>query len=177
MPAKHLLFRSEAREKVLRGATAIADAVRITLGPRSRCVLIEKKWGRPIVCNDGVTIAKEFTLKDAEENLGAQMLREAAERTGEAVGDGTTTSTVLAQAVVAEGVRNIAAGASAIDLRRGLDRAAKIAIASLRSQSRPVQIYQWRKCVSASPRASAASQKDLPSKSRGSAGPRTILRR
>lgn len=83
MPHKHLLFRSEAREKVLRGATAIADAVRVTLGPKSRCVLIEKKYGKPIVCNDGVTIAKEFELKDPDENLGAQMLRGAAERTGD----------------------------------------------------------------------------------------------
>ena len=113
MSHKHLLFRSEAREKILRGATSIADAVRVTLGPRSKCVLIEKKWGKPIVCNDGVTIAKEFALKDPDENLGAQMLRGAAERTGDAVGDGTTTSTLLAHAIVAEGVRNIAAGASA----------------------------------------------------------------
>jgi chaperonin GroEL len=139
MPHKHLLFRSEAREKVLRGATAIADAVRVTLGPRSRCVLIEKKWGKPIVCNDGVTIAKEFALKDPDENLGAQMLRGAAERTGDAVGDGTTTATLLAHAIVAEGMRNIAAGASAIDLKRGLDRAARVAIEALRAQSRPVQ--------------------------------------
>ena len=108
---------------MLRGAAGIADAVRVTLGPRSRCVLIEKKWGKPIVCNDGVTIAKEFALKDPDENLGAQMLRGAAERTGDAVGDGTTTSTLLAHAIVADGVRNIAAGASAIDLKRGLDRA------------------------------------------------------
>ena len=139
MPHKHLLFRSEAREKVLRGATAIADAVRVTLGPRSKCVLIEKKWGKPIVCNDGVTIAKEFALKDADENLGAQMLRGAAERTGDAVGDGTTTATILAHAIVADGMRNIAAGASAIDLKRGLDRAARVAIDALRAQSRPVQ--------------------------------------
>ena len=101
MAHKHLLFRSEARERVLRGATAIADAVRVTLVPKSRCVLIEKKYGMPIVCNDGVTIAKEFELKDPDENLGAQMLRGAAERTGEAVGDGTTTSTLLAHAIVA----------------------------------------------------------------------------
>ncbi len=139
MPHKHLLFRSEAREKVLRGAAAIADAVRVTLGPRSRCVLIEKKWGKPLVCNDGVTIAKEFALKDPDENLGAQMLRGAAERTGDAVGDGTTTSTLLAHAIVADGVRNIAAGASAIDLKRGLDRATRVAIDALRGQSRPVQ--------------------------------------
>jgi chaperonin GroEL len=139
MPHKRLLFRSEAREKVLRGAMAITDAVRVTLGPRARCVLIEKKWGKPIVCNDGVTIAKEFALKDPDENLGAQMLRGAAERTGDAVGDGTTTSTLLAHAIVADGVRNIAAGASAIELKRGLDRAAAVAIACLRSQARPVK--------------------------------------
>jgi chaperonin GroEL len=141
MPHKHLLFRSEAREKVLHGAAAIADAVRVTLGPRSRCVLIEKKWGKPIVCNDGVTIAKEFALKDPDENLGAQMLRDAAERTGDAVGDGTTTSTLLAHAIVSDGMRNIAAGASAIDLKRGLDRAARAAIEALRAQSRPVQSH------------------------------------
>ena len=88
----------------------------MTLGPKSKCVLIGKKWGRPLVCNDGVTIAKEVELKDAEENLGAQMMREAAERTGDVVGDGTTTSTILAFAILTEGVRNIAAGASAIDL-------------------------------------------------------------
>lgn len=113
MPYKRILFRSEAREKVLRGATAMADAMRVTLGPRSRSVLIEKKWGTPIVCNDGVTIAKEFVLKDPDENLGAQMLRGAAEQTGDAVGDGTTTATLLAHGIVAEGMRNIAAGASA----------------------------------------------------------------
>jgi chaperonin GroEL len=139
MPYKHLLFEADAREKVLRGASAIADAVRVTLGPRSHSVLIEKKWGAPIVCNDGVTIAKEFALKDPDENLGAQMLRGAAERTGDSVGDGTTTSTILAHAIFSEGVRNIAAGASAIDLKRGLDRATRASIDSLRAQSRPVQ--------------------------------------
>ena len=96
MARKQLLVRSEASEKILHGCLALADAVRVTLGPKSKCVLIEKKWGRPIVCNDGVTIAKEFELKDPEENLGAQMMRQAAERTGEDVGDGTTTSTLLA---------------------------------------------------------------------------------
>jgi chaperonin GroEL len=139
MSYKQVLFRSEAREKVLRGATALADAVRVTLGPKSKCVLIEKRWGRPIVCNDGVTIAKEFEVKDPEENLGAQMLRGAAERTGEMVGDGTTTSTILAHAILCEGVRNIAAGASAVDLKRGLDHAARAAIQALHAQSRPVE--------------------------------------
>ena len=123
MAHKQVLFRSAAREKILRGATQLADAVRVTLGPKSKSVLIQKKWGAPIVCNDGVTIAKEFDLKDPEENLGAQMLRQAAEKTGDAVGDGTSTSTILAHAIFADGVRNVAAGASAIDLKRGLDRA------------------------------------------------------
>jgi chaperonin GroEL len=147
MPHKHLLFRSEAREKVLRGATALADAVKVTLGPRSRSVLIEKKWGKPIVCNDGVTIAKEFSLEDPDENLGAQIIRGAAEHTGDAVGDGTTTSTVLAQAIVADGVRNVAAGASAIDLKRGLDRAVKVAVEALRQQSKPVQSVREKQQV------------------------------
>ena len=91
MAHKQVLFRSAAREKVLRGASQLADAIRVTLGPRSKSVLIEKKWGAPIVCNDGVTIAKEFDLKDPEENLGARMLRQAAEKTGDMVGDGTST--------------------------------------------------------------------------------------
>jgi chaperonin GroEL len=147
MAHKHLLFRAEAREKVLRGATALADAVRVTLGPRSHSVLIEKKWGKPIVCNDGVTIAKEFSLKDPDEDLGAQMIRGAAERTGDAVGDGTTTATILAHAILADGIRNIAAGASAIDLRRGLDRGAQAAIEALRAQSKPVQSFREKQQV------------------------------
>lgn len=139
MAHKQILFHSAAREKVLRGATLLADAVRVTLGPKSKSVLIQKSWGAPIVCNDGVTIAKEFDLKDAEENLGAQVLRQAAEKTGDVVGDGTSTSTILAHAILAEGVRNVVAGASAIDLKRGLDRGAQAAIAALHKMSRPVQ--------------------------------------
>jgi chaperonin GroEL len=138
MAHKQVLFRSAAREKVVRGATQLADAVRITLGPKSKSVLMQKKWGTPIVCNDGVTIAKEFDLRDAEENLGAQMLRQAAEKTGEAVGDGTSTATLLAHAMFADGVRNVVAGASAIDIKRGLDRACKCAVAALKELSRPV---------------------------------------
>ena len=139
MPHKQVLFRSAAREKILRGASQLADAVRVTLGPKSKSVLIQKSWGAPIVCNDGVTIAKEFDLKDPEENLGAQVLRQAAERTGEAVGDGTSTSTVLALAIFADGVRNVVAGASAIDIKRGLDRGTSKAVEALKSMSRPVQ--------------------------------------
>jgi chaperonin GroEL len=138
MPAKQFQFHTDARQSILRGASILADAVRVTLGPKSKCVLIEKKFGRPIVCDDGVTIAKEVELKDPAENLGAQMVREAAERTGDAVGDGTTSSTLLAHAVLAEGVRNVAAGASAVDLKRGLTRGLKAAVESIRALSRPV---------------------------------------
>jgi chaperonin GroEL len=149
MAHKQVLFRSAAREKVLRGATQLADAVRVTLGPRSKSVLIERKWGAPIVCNDGVTIAKEFDLKDPEENLGARMLRQAAEKTGEMVGDGTSTATVLAHAIFADGVRNVVAGASAVDIKRGLDRAAKAAVATLRELSRPVKTRKEKAQIAA----------------------------
>jgi chaperonin GroEL len=157
MPHKQLIFRAAAREKVLRGATALADAVRVTLGPKSKCVLIEKKWGPPLVCDDGVTIAKEVDLKDPEENLGAQVLREAAARTGEAVGDGTTTSTILAHAIYADGLRNVAAGASAIDLKRGLDRGLKAAVAALATLARPVTTKREKVQVAA-----ISAHNDLP---------------
>jgi chaperonin GroEL len=139
MPAaKRLLFDAEAREKILRGASALADAVRVTLGPKSKCVLVERAYGPPLICNDGVTIAKEVELKDHEENLGVRTLRQAAERTGESVGDGTTTATLIAHAIFAGGLRNVTAGASAIDLKRGLDRALAVAVEALKSQSRAV---------------------------------------
>ncbi|WEX10722.1 chaperonin GroEL [Chelativorans sp. AA-79] len=147
MAHKQVLFRSAAREKVLRGATQLADAVRVTLGPRSKSVLIERKWGAPTVCNDGVTIAKEFDLKDPEENLGARMLRQAAEKTGDMVGDGTSTSTVLAHAIFADGVRNVVAGASAIDIKRGLDRATARAVSALKEISRPVETRREKEQV------------------------------
>jgi chaperonin GroEL len=142
MAAKQVLFRSDAREVILRGVSALTDAVRVTLGPKSKCVLIDKTFGHPVVCNDGVTIAKEMELKNPVENLGAKMIREAAERTSEAVGDGTTTSTILAHAIYVDGVRNVAAGASAIDLKRGLEVGLKAAIEALRNLSRPVQTKQ-----------------------------------
>lgn len=144
MPAKELLFRSSAREALLRGAAVVWDAVRVTLGPKSKCVLLDKKFGRPLVCNDGVTIAKEVELKDPVENLGARMLREAAERTGDQVGDGTSTSTILAYAILAEGIRNIAAGASGIDLKKGLDRGLRVAVEALHFMSRPVKDHKER---------------------------------
>ena len=138
MAHKHLTFRSAAREKILSGASQLADAVRVTLGPKSKSVLMQKRWGAPIVCNDGVTIAKELELEDPEENLGAQMLRQAAENTGDAVGDGTTTSTLLAHAILADGIRNVVAGASAIDLKRGLERGMRAAVEALHRMSRKV---------------------------------------
>ncbi|MBP2562452.1 chaperonin GroEL [Neorhizobium galegae] len=149
MPHKQVLFRTEARGKVLRGATQLADAIRLTLGPKSKSVLIEKKWGMPIICNDGVTIAKEFDLKDPEENLGARMLRAAAEKTGEVVGDGTSTSTILAHAMLADGHRNVVAGANAIDLKRGLDRGLTRAIKALHEISRPVTTDKEKQQVAA----------------------------
>lgn len=138
MAHKQISFQSAAREKILRGAAQLADAIRITLGPKSKSVLIQKSWGAPIVCNDGVTIAKETELADPEENLGARMLRQAAERTGEAVGDGTSTATILAHAILADGIRNVTAGASAIDIKRGLDRALQATVEALKGQSKPV---------------------------------------
>ena len=149
MAHKQILFRSAAREKILRGATQLADAIRITLGPKSKSVLIQRKWGAPLVCNDGVTIAKEFDLKDPDENLGAQVLRQAAERTGELVGDGTSTSTILAHAILADGIRNVVAGASAVDIKRGLERGTKVAIAALKDLSREVKLRKEKAQVAA----------------------------
>lgn len=149
MAFKKVLFQVEAREKILRGASLIADAIRVTLGPKSKCVLIEKKWGKPLVCNDGVTIAKEMSLEDPEENLGVQMIRQAAEQTGDAVGDGTSTATILAYAIYADGLRNVAAGAGAIDLKRGLERGLHLAVETLKSISRPVESRKEKTQVAA----------------------------
>lgn len=139
MTNKHMLFHSAAREKILSGVSALAKAISITLGPRSKSVLIQNGFGVPVVCNDGVTIAKAASWEDPVENLGAQMLRQAAEKTSEAVGDGTSTSTVLAHAIFADGNRNVVAGASAIDIKRGLDRGQKIAVEALHALSKPVR--------------------------------------
>ena len=139
MTYKHVLFREEARQKIAQGVHALADAVGVTLGPRSKSVLVGKKWGVPLVCDDGVTIAKEFSLQDPEADLGAQMIRQAAVKTGEAVGDGTTTSILLARTIVEEGLKNIAAGASAIEIKRGLQRGLATVIAELKKLSRPVE--------------------------------------
>ncbi len=149
MVAKRVLFRSAAREKILSGATQLADAVRVTLGPKSKSVLIQKRWGEPLVCDDGVTIAREFELQDPEENLGARVLRQAAERTGDLVGDGTSTATILAHAIFSDGVRNVVAGASAIDVKRGLERGLQLAREELAGRSRKLSTRLERAQVAA----------------------------
>jgi chaperonin GroEL len=139
MGAKQVLFREEARGRILKGVIALGDAVKVTLGPKSKCVLIARKWGKPLVCNDGVTIAKEFELADQVQNLGAQMIRQAAEQTSENVGDGTSTATLLACTIFSEGLRNVTAGAGAVGIRRGLERGLSVVIASLRTTSRKLE--------------------------------------
>lgn len=137
--AKKIFFQDEARQKLLSGAKQLADAVRITMGPKGRNVLLEKKYGGPLITNDGVTIAKEIDLKDPEENLGAQLVREVATKTNDIAGDGTTTATVLAVALLEEGIRNVVAGANPIQLKRGMDKALRTVVAELNKMSRPVK--------------------------------------
>jgi chaperonin GroEL len=123
MAAKQIVTGEGSRQSILRGVNILADAVKITLGPKGRNAVIEKKFGAPIITKDGVTVAKEIELKDSLENMGAQMVREVASKTSDVAGDGTTTATVLAQAIFREGVKTVAAGASPMALKRGIDRA------------------------------------------------------
>ena len=136
--AKQLHFNTDARAKMLRGVDALADAVKVTLGPKGRNVVIEKKFGAPSVTKDGVTVAKEIELEDAIENMGAQMVKEVASKTADVAGDGTTTATVLAQSIIREGLKNVAAGANPMDLKRGIDKAVKAVVENLKSQSQAV---------------------------------------
>jgi chaperonin GroEL len=138
MSAKEVKFAHDAREKMLRGVDILADAVKVTLGPKGRNVVIEKSFGAPRTTKDGVTVAKEIELEDKFENMGAQMLREVASKTADLAGDGTTTATVLAQAIVREGARSVAAGANPMDLKRGIDLAVHAVVENLKSNSRPV---------------------------------------
>ena len=138
MPAKQLLFDEEARRRLKDGVDALADAVRVTLGPRGRNVILEKKFGPPAIVDDGVSVAKEIELKDPFENLGAQLAREVASKTNDVAGDGTTTATVLAQAIVREGMKMVAAGANPMMLKRGLEAGVSAVIASLRDLATPV---------------------------------------
>ena len=138
MAAKIISFDEEARRALERGMDQLADAVKMTLGPKGRNVVLEKKFGAPTVTNDGVTIAKEIELEDPFENMGAQLVKEAAKKTNDVAGDGTTTATVLAQAIVNEGLRNVAAGANPMLLKRGIEHAVELAVEAIRNQSKEV---------------------------------------
>lgn len=137
--AKELLFREDARKKLEKGVNTLADAVKITLGPKGRNVVIEKSYGSPTITNDGVTIAREIELDDRFENLGAQLVKEVATKTNDIAGDGTTTGTVLAQAIVREGLKNVAAGANPIFVKRGIEEAVEVVVAEIRATAKPVE--------------------------------------
>src|SRR5436190_16023566 len=139
MTAKDLVFDESARRQLKSGIDALANAVKITLGPRGRNVAIDKKWGAPTVTHDGVTVAKEIELENHFQNMGAQMLKQAATKTNDVAGDGTTTSTVIAQAIVTEGLRNLAAGANPMLLKRGIDSATQCVVAEIGQASIPVK--------------------------------------
>src|ERR687894_181656 len=136
--AKQIFFEIEARNKMKRGVDTLANAVKVTLGPKGRNVVIEKKFGAPSVTKDGVTVAKEIELEDPIENMGAQMVKEVASKTADLAGDGTTTATVLAQSIISEGLKMVAAGANPMDLKRGIDKAVRLVVENLRSQSQTV---------------------------------------
>ena len=136
--AKEILFNIDARDQLKKGVDALANAVKVTLGPKGRNVIIEKKFGAPHITKDGVTVAKEIELADAYQNTGAQLVKEVASKTGDDAGDGTTTATVLAQAIVAEGLKNVTAGASPMDIKRGIDKAVAKVVESIKSQSEKV---------------------------------------
>jgi chaperonin GroEL len=137
--AKQIVYGEQARQAILRGVNNLADAVKVTLGPKGRNVVLDKKFGSPSITKDGVTVAKEIELKDPLENMGAQMVREVASKTSDIAGDGTTTATVLAQAIYREGAKNVVAGANPMDLKRGIEKAVEVVIEELKKQSKPVK--------------------------------------
>lgn len=136
--AKQVKYGSEAREALLKGINDLADVVKITLGPKGRNVVLERKYGSPLITNDGVTIAKEIELPDAFENMGAQIIKEVSTKTNDVAGDGTTTAVVLAQSIIKEGSKNVAAGANPIVLKKGIDKAVAVCVDSLKAISKPV---------------------------------------
>ena len=137
--AKEIVHGEQSRQALLRGVNQLADAVKITLGPRGRNVILDKKFGSPLITKDGVTVAKDIELEDGLENMGAQMVREVASKTSDVAGDGTTTATVLAQAIFREGVKNVAAGANPMALKRGIEQAVAAATEELKKLSKPVK--------------------------------------
>jgi chaperonin GroEL len=138
MPAKQIVYSENSRQAILRGVNQLADAVKVTLGPKGRNVVLEKKFGGPTITKDGVTVAKEIELKDPLENMGAQMVREVASKTSDIAGDGTTTATILAQAIFREGVKSVAAGANPMALKRGIERAVEVVVEEIKKASKPV---------------------------------------
>src|SRR5256885_16983022 len=136
--AKQLFFDIEARNRMKKDVDVLANAVKVTLGPKGRNVVLEKKFGAPSITKDGVTVAKEIELDDPIENMGAQMVKEVASKTADIAGDGTTTATVLAQSIISEGLKNVAAGANPMDLKRGIDKAVAKVVESLKAQSQAV---------------------------------------
>src|SRR3989344_8894660 len=136
--AKDIFFNVDARDKLKRGVDALANAVKVTLGPKGRNVIIDRKFGAPSITKDGVTVAKEIELSHPIENMGAQMLKEVASKTADVAGDGTTTATVLAQAIVTGGLKNVAAGANPMDLKRGIDKAVAAVVENLHKQANPI---------------------------------------
>src|SRR3972149_6482026 len=139
MAAKQILYDEEARHKIMKGVDQLANAVKVTLGPKGRNVVLSRKFGSPTITKDGVTVAKEIELKDPYENMGAQLVREVASKTSDVAGDGTTTATVLAHAIYREGIKNVAAGANPMDLKRGIEKAVEVVIEELKKLSKPVQ--------------------------------------
>src|SRR5438128_7180116 len=137
--AKQIVHGEDSRQAILRGVNLLADAVKITLGPKGRNVVLDKKFGSPVITKDGVTVAKEIELKDPLENMGAQMVKEVASKTSDVAGDGTTTATVLAQAIFREGVKTVAAGANPMELKRGIDKAVAGVVEELKKLSKPVK--------------------------------------
>ncbi|NMA68718.1 MAG: chaperonin GroEL, partial [Desulfitobacterium sp.] len=136
--AKQIIFNEEARRALERGVNALADAVRITLGPKGRNVVLDKKFGAPLITNDGVTIAREIELEDAFENMGAQLVKEVATKTNDVAGDGTTTATVLANAIIREGFKNVAAGANPMGLKRGIEVAVEAVVNDIKTNAKTV---------------------------------------
>src|SRR5512134_1869697 len=139
MAAKQLLFSEEARRNLKVGVDTLAEAVKTTLGPKGRNVALDKKWGAPTITHDGVTVAKEIELQEPFQNMGAQLLKEAATKTNDIAGDGTTTATVLAQAIVNEGMKNVAAGANPMLLKRGIQQATEAAVAEIRAMAKTIE--------------------------------------
>src|ERR671934_2031458 len=137
MAAKELVYREDARAAMMRGVNALANTVKVTLGPKGRNVVLSRKFGSPLVTKDGVTVAKDIELKDRYENMGAQMVKEVASKTSDLAGDGTTTATVLAQAIYREGIKNVTAGANPMAIKRGIDSAVAAVVVDLTRQSKP----------------------------------------